>query len=87
MKNVNRMSLGNSPLYFSLLSLLMFCLIFRPNQFIGSLSEFRFFGSHVFKQESLDRKLLTPILEFSGELNPTKKTDAKESYLTLNVSQ
>ncbi|KAL0706715.1 hypothetical protein Bca4012_073141 [Brassica carinata] len=62
----------------------MFCLIFLPNQFIGSLSEFRFFGSHVFKQESLDRKLLTSILEFSGELNPTKKTDAKESYLTLN---
>ena len=87
MKNVNRMSLGNSPLYFSLLSLFMFCLIFLPNQFIGSLSEFRYFGSHVFKQESLDRKLLTPILEFSGELNPTKQTDAKESYLTLNVSQ
>ncbi|CDY10324.1 BnaC05g29550D [Brassica napus] len=43
----------------------MFCLIFLPNQFIGSLSEFRFFGSHVFKQESLDRKLLTSILEFS----------------------
>ncbi|CAF2090421.1 unnamed protein product [Brassica rapa] len=62
----------------------MFCLIFLPNQFIGSLSEFHFFCSHVFKQESLDRKLLTPILEFSGELNPTKQTDAKESYLTLN---
>ncbi|KAH0914556.1 LOW QUALITY PROTEIN: hypothetical protein HID58_029002, partial [Brassica napus] len=31
-----------------------------------SLSEFHFFCSHVFKQESLDRKLLTPILEFSA---------------------
>ncbi|CAN6990666.1 unnamed protein product, partial [Brassica rapa subsp. trilocularis] len=43
----------------------MFCLIFLPNQFISSLSEFHFFCSHVFEQESLDRKLLTPILEFS----------------------
>ncbi|KAH0923920.1 hypothetical protein HID58_018064, partial [Brassica napus] len=32
----------------------------------SSLSEFHFFCSHVFKQESLDRKLLTPILEFSA---------------------
>jgi len=38
------------------------------------------FGFHVIKQENLDGKLLTRILEVDGELNPTKQaTDSKES--------
>lgn len=63
-------SLGNSLLYLCPLALFMFSLMFLINSQVLSLS-FVFLGSHVFKQEELYGKLLTQILEVSGELNPS----------------